>query len=79
MNPGIHFSANNHGHLIGYHICSDERPGRLVKNWRFLVGVYFKISKIEVFKVRWLKKSCHSQTLINECSISDYPSNFEGL
>ena len=25
------------------------------------------------------KKSCHSQTLINECSISDRPSNFEGL
>ena len=25
------------------------------------------------------KKSCHSQTVINECSISDYPSNFEGL
>ena len=22
---------------------------------------------------------CHGQTLINECSISDYPSNFEGL
>ena len=25
------------------------------------------------------KKSCHGQTLINECSISDYPYNFEGL
>ena len=25
------------------------------------------------------KKSCHGQTLINECSISDCPSNFEGL
>ena len=25
------------------------------------------------------KKSCHGQTLINECSISDYPSNFEAL
>ena len=25
------------------------------------------------------KKSCHGQTLINECSIFDYPSNFEGL
>ena len=26
----------------------------------------------------WLaKKSCHGQTLINACSISDYPSNFE--
>ena len=25
------------------------------------------------------KKSCHGQTLINECSIIDYPSNFEGL
>ena len=26
----------------------------------------------------WMaKKSCHGQTLINECSISDYPSNFE--
>ena len=23
------------------------------------------------------KKSCHGHTLINECSISDYPSNFE--
>ena len=28
----------------------------------------------------WMdKKLCHGQTLINECSISDYPSNFEGL
>ena len=27
----------------------------------------------------WMaKKSCHGQTLTNECSISDYPSNFEG-
>ena len=25
------------------------------------------------------KKSCHGQTLTNECSISDYPSNFEGF
>ena len=25
------------------------------------------------------KKSFHGQTIINECSISDYPSNFEGL
>ena len=24
-------------------------------------------------------KSCRGQTFINECSISDYPSNFEGL
>ena len=23
-------------------------------------------------------KPCHGQTLINECFISDYPSNFEG-
>ena len=29
---------------------------------------------------RWMAKTlCHGQTLINECSISDYPSNFEGL
>ena len=29
---------------------------------------------------RWVaKKSCHGQTLFNECSIFDYPSNFEGL
>ena len=28
----------------------------------------------------WMaEKSYHGQTLINECSISDYPSNFEGL
>ena len=25
------------------------------------------------------KESCYGQTLINECSISDYPSNFEGI
>ena len=25
------------------------------------------------------KKSCHGQTLINECSTFDYPSKFEGL
>ena len=23
------------------------------------------------------KKSCHGETLINECSISDYPSKFK--
>ena len=28
----------------------------------------------------WMaKKSCHGQTLINECSIFDYPSDFKGL
>ena len=31
----------------------------------------------------WVAKNhvsfCHGQTLINECSIFDYPSNFEGL
>ena len=28
----------------------------------------------------WVAKiSCHCKTLLNECSISDYPSNFEGL
>ena len=25
------------------------------------------------------EKSCHGQTRTNECSISEYPSNFEGL
>ena len=25
------------------------------------------------------KKSCHCQTLIKECSIFDYPCNFEGI
>ena len=25
------------------------------------------------------QKSCHGQTLMNECPIFDYPSNFEGL
>ena len=25
------------------------------------------------------KKSCHGQTPVNECSIFDYHSNFEGL
>ena len=25
------------------------------------------------------KKSCRGQTLINECSIFDHPSNFKGL
>ena len=28
---------------------------------------------------RVAKQSCHGQTLINECSISDYPSTFEGF
>ena len=28
----------------------------------------------------WVAKiSCHAQTLINECSMFDYPSSFEGL
>ena len=30
--------------------------------------------------VSWVaKNSCRGQILINECSVSDYPFNFEGL
>ena len=39
-------------------------------------------SELQALKVGWLtqlKKSSHSQTLKNECSILDHPSNFEGL
>ena len=39
-------------------------------------------SELQALKVGWLtqsKTSCHGQTLINECSIFDYPSHFEGL
>ena len=39
-------------------------------------------SELQALKVGWLsqsKKSCHGQSLKNECSSFDYPSKFEGL
>ena len=40
----------------------------------------FQLTVVLITKKNWAaKKSCHGQTPINECSISDYPSNFEGL
>ena len=39
---------------------------------------YCMYCELQAFKDGWLK-SCQSQTLINECSIFDYPFNFEGL
>ena len=39
-------------------------------------------SELQALKVGWLaqsKKLCHGETLINQCSSFDYPSNFEGL
>ena len=35
--------------------------------------------RVTSFQSGVAKKSCHRQTLINECPISGFPSNFEGL
>ena len=40
------------------------------------------LRELQALKVGWLtqsNKSCNGQTLINECSILDHPSNFESL
>ena len=49
--------------------CKNKKPFEIILN----VG---RVTSLQ----SWVaKKSCDGQTLINECSISDYPSNFEGL
>ena len=40
--------------------------------------IILHVGRITNLQSRVAKKSCHGQTLINECSISDNPSNFEG-
>ena len=64
--------------LYGLKITSDIE---LLRN----LPLCAKRGEVELYQLpSWLrswvvKKSCHDQTLINECSISDYPSNFESL
>ena len=41
--------------------------------------IILHVGRVTSFRSWVAKKSCHGQTLMNECSISDYPSNFEGL
>ena len=41
--------------------------------------IILDVTSPQSWVVHELKKSCHGQTLANECSIFDYPSNFEGL
>ena len=41
--------------------------------------IILHVGRVTTFQSWVAKKSCHGQILIKECSISDYPSNFEGL
>ena len=41
--------------------------------------IILHVERVTSLQTWVVKKSRHGQTLINECSISDYPSNFEGL
>ena len=41
--------------------------------------VILHVGRVTSFQGWVAKKSCHSQTHINECFIFDYPSSFEGL
>ena len=43
-----------------------------------LFEVILHVGRVTSLQSWMAKKSCHGQTLINECSFSDYPSNFEG-
>ena len=40
--------------------------------------IILHVGRVTRLQSRVAKKSCHSQTLINECSIFDYPS-YNGL
>ena len=44
-----------------------------------LVEIILHVGRVTSLQSCVAKKSCHGQTLINECSIFDYPSNFESL
>ena len=44
-----------------------------------LFEIILHVGQAVILQSSVAKKSCHGQTFINECSISDYPSNFEGL
>ena len=41
--------------------------------------IILHVGRVTSLQIWVAKKSCHGQTLINECSIFDYPYNFEGL
>ena len=48
--------------------------------WFYRNGFIKGVTGFGSYRHTWVaKKSCHGQTLKNECSISDYPSNSEGL
>ena len=38
--------------------------------------IILHVGRVASFQSWVAKESCHSQTFINECSISDYPSHF---
>ena len=44
-----------------------------------LFEIILHVGQAAIFQSWVAKKSCCGQTFINECSITDYPSNFEGL
>ena len=49
--------------------CKTKKPFQIILHvWR--------VTSLQSWVV---KKSCHGQTVKNECFIFDYPSNFEGL
>ena len=41
--------------------------------------IILHVGRVTSLRSWMVKKSCHSQTLMNGCSISDYPPNFENL
>ena len=44
-----------------------------------LFEIILHIGRVTSLQSWVTKKSCHGETLGNECSTSDYPSNIEGL
>ena len=43
------------------------------------IEIILHVGRVTSLQIWVAKKSCHGRTLINECSISDYPFNFEGM
>ena len=67
FSPSVDFLIRNEN--ITAEECKTRKPFEIILH----------VGRVKSLQIWVAKKSCHGQTLINECSISDYPSNFEGL
>ena len=50
-----------------------------MQNKKITFEIILHVGRVTSLQSWVATESCHGQTLINECSIFDYPSNFEGF